>query len=271
MQSISLFTAAYAFARRRGLLNMRLGRSLFIAAYFQYKKHLEDPFAGLVEKSPQLFEGGHILDVGANIGYCSALFSSVLDPGRSVFAFEPEPFNVSLLEHVIHTRKLARVVPIQAAVGAAEGEVRLQLNPRHHGDHRIVPAGGQPTEQCIIVPLLSIDAFLQRQGVETPVCFIKIDVQGYEQAVCQGAEQTLARNPECRVVLEYMPEAMETLGFRPPDLLAWFQQRGYHAHVVHKDGSVTPGLPADIGTTGYVDLLFSLKPMETSKLMQKKA
>jgi FkbM family methyltransferase len=262
MQGISLFTAVYAFARQRGLLDTRLGRSLFIAAYFQYKKHLEDPFAGLVEKRPELFRGGHIIDAGANIGYCSALFSRVLDPGRSVFAFEPEPFNVSLLEHVIRTRKLARVVPIQAAVGAAEGEIRLQLNPQHHGDHRIVAGGGQPAERCITVPLLSLDAFLERQQAATPVCFIKIDVQGYEQAVCQGAEQTLARNPECRVVLEYMPEAIEALGFRPAYLLDWFQQRGYSAYTVHKDGGITNGFPADIGATGYVDLLFSLRPMK---------
>ena len=261
MQSISLFTAAYAFARRRGLLDTRLGSSLFIEAYFQYKKHLEDPFAGLVQKSPQLFRGGHILDIGANIGYCSALFSRVLDPGRSVFAFEPEPFNVSLLERVIRTRARGPVVPIQAAVGAADGEIRLQLNPRHHGDHRVVAASSQPVDNCITVPLLSVDAFLQRQDPGAPVCFIKIDVQGYEQAVCEGAEQTLARNPECRVVLEYMPEAMGALGFRPPDLLAWFQQRGYHAHVVHKDGSVTSGLPAGLGEAGYADLLFSHKPM----------
>jgi hypothetical protein len=109
------------------------------------------------------------------------------------------------------------------------------------------------------VPLISIDSFLHKRDVLTPVSFIKIDVQGYEQPACEGAAQTLARNPECTVVLEYMPSAIEALGFRPPDLLAWFEQREYRAHVVHHDGTVTAGAPLGVGSRGYVDLLFSHK------------
>lgn len=256
MTAIDLFTGAYAFARKHGLLDTRPGSALFIAAYFQYKKRLEDPFAGLIEKHPELFKSGHILDVGANIGYCSALFAQVVDPGRSVFAFEPEPFNVSLLERVIRSRADGRVVPVQAAVGASDGEIALQLNPRHHGDHRVA-IGVASGKDYVTVPLVSLDRFLESHDAAAPVSFIKIDVQGYEQAVCQGAEQTLRRNPECSVVLEYMPSAMEALGFRPGDLLDWFTHRGYRSHVVHKDGTITPGLPQDVGERGYIDVLFS--------------
>jgi FkbM family methyltransferase len=259
MQAIDLFTGAYAFARSHGLLDTRIGSSLFISTYFQYKKHLEDSFAGLINKHPDLFRGGHILDVGANIGYCSALFSRAADAGASVFAFEPEPFNVSLLQRVIRDRKLDNVIPVQAAVGAADGEIQLQLNPRHHGDHRVIAENGGKTTSSITVPLVAIDSFLAEKNARTPVCFIKIDVQGFEQAVCDGAAQTLEENPSCCVVLEYMPSAMEALGFHPPDLLSWFERRGYVAHVVQKDGAIVPGTPSDTGERGYVDVLFSPK------------
>src|SRR5712692_982951 len=116
MQAISLFTSAYAAARRTGFLDTPIGSRLFISAYFLYKKYLEDPFEGLIRRDPDLFRGGHILDVGANIGYCAALFSRALDPGYSVFAFEPEPFNASLLRHVVRTRARGPVVAVEAAV-----------------------------------------------------------------------------------------------------------------------------------------------------------
>src|SRR5690242_8773965 len=173
MQAIDLFTGAYAFARKNGFLDTRVGSSLFTAAYFQYKKRLEDPFAGLIEKHPGLFKGGHILDIGANIGYCSTLFAKAVDPGRTVFAFEPEPFNVSLLERVIRKRAPGVVAPVQAAVGATDGEIALQLNPRHHGDHRIATGA---MHGSMTVPLISIDSFLHKRDVLTPVSFIKIDV-----------------------------------------------------------------------------------------------
>jgi L-ribulose-5-phosphate 3-epimerase UlaE len=45
MNGFSLFTTAYATARRSGFLDTRLGSELFLSAYFLYKRHLEDPFA----------------------------------------------------------------------------------------------------------------------------------------------------------------------------------------------------------------------------------
>lgn len=254
-----LLMGIYSLAKRSGFLDTRAGSELFVAAYFQYKKRLEDPFEGLIRKHPDLFRGGHILDVGANIGYCSTLFAGVTDPGCCVFAFEPEPFNVLLLERIIRKHAILNVVLAQTAVGVAEGRVLLKLNPRHRGDHRVVTAPQPPASGCIEVPLTSIDRFLEERHAVTPVRFIKIDVQGYELAVCQGAEGTLKQNPECVVALEYMPEALEELGFRPPDLLDWFAARGYGVQAVHKDGSLTPGLPPDVGPRGYIDLLFSRK------------
>ena len=66
------------------------------------------------------------------------LFAGAADAGHKVYGFEPEPFNFALLEHVLRQRGLdGRVVATRAAVGAANGTLRLWLNPRHHGDHRI--------------------------------------------------------------------------------------------------------------------------------------
>ena len=58
--------------------------TLYSAAYFAYKR-FEDPFAKLMAQRPELFEGGAIIDAGANIGYTSLLFAK---RGR-VHAFEP--------------------------------------------------------------------------------------------------------------------------------------------------------------------------------------
>jgi FkbM family methyltransferase len=203
-----------------------------------------------------MFRGGHILDIGANIGYCSALFARAADPGRRIYAFEPEPFNFSLLERAMLNRNCGSVVPVRAAVGAAEGEIRLRLNPRHHGDHRVDTASVADAAS-IPVPLVTIDAFLERRAPREPVAFIKIDVQGFEPAVCAGAGRTLAENPACSVALEYTPDAMQQLGFSPPDLLEWFKARGYRCYTLPQNGRPQPGPPETLPARGYIDLLFS--------------
>jgi FkbM family methyltransferase len=260
---LPVFTNGYTIARHIGFLDTQIGGSLFISAYFGYKRWLEDPFAGLVRLYPSLFHGGDIVDVGANIGYCSVLFSRAIDSNRNIFAFEPEPFNLKLLRRVIETRANDRVVVVPAAVGDHEGEIALHLNPKHHGDHRVAaPGEKQLADHAITVPIMSVDGYLKRRGIQAPVCLIKVDVQGYELSVCQGSYQTLDRNPACSVVLEYMPAAIEQFGYRPADLLAWFYDRGYHCYLINKHGQLKPGEPRDLGSRGYIDLLFSRARLE---------
>jgi FkbM family methyltransferase len=218
----------------------------------------------LIQQYPELFRGGHILDIGANIGYCSMLFSRAIDPGRKVIAFEPEPFNVALLKDVAKSIIPEKLIVIEAAVGDREGEIRLEINPRHHGDHRVLPGVGHAAQgESVTVPLVTVDSILARHDARTPVCFIKVDVQGFELAVCEGCRGTLESNPDCVVVLEYMPEALEALGFSPSDLPAWFERRGYRCYVLDKGSTLQEGPPPkDLGPRGYTDLLFSRKPIK---------
>jgi len=206
---------------------------------------------------PNLFRGGHILDVGANVGYCSALFAGAIDAGQKVYGFEPEPFNFALLERVLRQRGLdGRVVATQAAVGAADGTLRLWLNPQHHGDHRI--ATDALVGETVEVAVVAIDSFVEREHIH-PVRFIKIDVQGYEPAVCEGMGRTLAANPDCVVSLEYMPAALREQGYDPQKLVEWFESRGYVAHSIQHGGGLNPGVPENLADDEWVDLLFAHK------------
>ena len=235
------------------MLDTRAGRSLFLAAYFAYKRRIEDPYAALIARRPELFRGGHILDVGANVGYCSVLFADAADAGRKVYAFEPEPFNFDLLQEALRRHGVEELVKAQrAAVGATDCTLRMRLNPRHHGDHRVASVAGAGT---IEVPAVRIDSVVERERI-SPVRFIKIDVQGYEPAVCQGMEGTLAANPDCVVSLEYMPEALREQGFEPRELLNWFAGRGYHACAVMREGEVPQDIVESMPAGGWIDLLF---------------
>lgn len=256
---------AYALIRRTGILDTRLGQALFTFAYFSYKRHLEDPYARLVRSRPELFRGGHILDVGANIGYTATVFSRALSEGFRVYAFEPEEFNFQLLERSARARKAkGRIVPVHAAVGDADGTITLRLNPGHHGDHQVArnnadtPAVDPALERT--VPLLQLDTFAGKNGVTSPVSFIKIDVQGYETAVCHGMRGILSANPGVTVSLEYMPEALSAFGFDPGDLLDEFDSLGYSTALLKNDGKLVPAgrsvIQEAVKHSQYLNLLF---------------
>jgi FkbM family methyltransferase len=257
----SALTGIYSLVRRSGFLSTSPGRWLFSRAYFVYKRYLEDPFHGLISQRPELFHGGHVLDIGANIGYTSLLFSRAAGESYRVYSFEPEPFNFRLLRQIASERRArGRISAFQSAVGDRDGTIELWLNENHHADHRVMtgPLRESKTGSASVqVPILKIDSFVEKQERPFPVRFIKIDVQGYETAVCQGMEQTLSNNPDAVVALEYSPESMTDLGFQPEALLDWFGANGYICYSLDKNGTLSEGTSDALQKGGYGDLVFS--------------
>jgi FkbM family methyltransferase len=258
---------SYAFARRSGLLETNLGRELFRSAYFLYKRHFEGSLQGLVDSRPDLLRHGNILDVGANLGYTAAVLGRAIDPGYQVYAFEPEPYNFSMLQRTANQRPLkGKITAFQCAVGAEEGVIELWRNVRHHADHRVITDHFRlavPGATGISVPMISIDQFLERNP--GPVSFVKIDVQGFEFPVCQGMSRTLEMNAYLTIFLEYAPFALRDLGFDASELVAFLVGRGFQIYQVLPKGELSSGVPADLADADYVDVLFSRRPLASGK------
>ncbi len=222
--------AAYDLLQVEALTRTKVGERLFLAAFFAYKKWVEDPHAALAARHPEVFRGGHVLDVGANVGYTACVFARAISAGFSVHAFEPEQRNFERLNRVIVKRRLLdRIVPVRAAVGDEDGVATLRLNPSHPGDHRIV---GAPERGGAAVPILRIDTYVEAENL-APVKFVKIDVQGHELAVSRGMSRLIERAPELEVSFEYSDRESERVA-------DWYLARGFSLHLLGHDGALTP-------------------------------
>ncbi len=255
--------SAYSLVKRSGFLETSLGRRFFKSAYFVYKRYAEDDLQDLVRAFPVLIRGGDVLDIGANIGYTAAVLARAIAPDEKVYAFEPEPFNFRLLQQTALQREFSgKIVPLQFAVGAENGTINLWINDRHHADHRVVTeqfGSTHPGSKQVSVSLVRIDSFLESKPRN--VSFIKIDVQGYELAVCQGMQETLCQNPDITIVLEFMPSAMRELGFEPSDLIDFLVERDFEVYRLHPRGKLSPGMPGIMKDSSYFNLLFSRRPL----------
>ena len=260
----------YAVVKKTQLLENGFFQRIFNSAYFFYKRHFEDGFWGLTQQYPYLFKSGNILDIGANIGYTSIVFSQAIDNGFKVYAFEPEQNNfISLTKVIKSQQKIDKIVPIQAAVGQAQGEIELWYNKDHHADHRILTSQYKNTGVDLLkvstVPMWSIDKFVELKIDNAPIKFIKIDVQGYELAVCLGMEQTLNTHYDLVIVVEYSPHSMLELGFIPEDLLQFFQKKGYLMYWLTPQGKLQlvseNAITSLVEKEEYIDLLFTKKEL----------
>jgi FkbM family methyltransferase len=276
MQGSGMFTKVllwlYGLASRTGLLRSSWGRRAFTRAYFLYKR-AEDPYARLVRTHAELFRGGDILDVGANIGYTALLFASAADSEAKVYAFEPDPENFAALTRLIERRGLqGKIIPVRAAVGENDGTAKLWCNPSSHADRRIwtkTLSAEIPALRAIVVtvPLISLDRFLGE--LDTMPSFIKIDVQGYELPVCLGLLRTLEASTDLKIAFEYDPAVIASHGFEPSAVLELFWNRGFFTYVIMPRGKLQPLprgefglLPQERGR--YCELIASRKALVPS-------
>jgi len=262
----NLAVSAYGHVKKTGILELPFFKKLFIRLYFSYKRYVEDPFYALLVRRPELLRGGNVLDIGANIGYTATLFSKYVEPGYKVYAFEPDLSNFAMLQQTIQNQGCAeQIIPIQSAVGDKDGAVTFWENEKHHADHRVLTTSFRDTLtgnfKTSEVPLVQLDSFANQNGIQSKCGFIKIDVQGFELAVCNGMKTLLLDNPKAVVAIEYMPSAISELGFNPQNLLTFFQDRNYYPYLIAPRGKLEPldfhNLASHIPPRGYIDILFS--------------
>ena len=81
-------------------------------------------------------EGDFVIDVGANFGYYTLLFSKIVGPRGKVIAFEPHPGLFKLLEYNIKHNYITNVELHNIAIGEAGGSTTLYLHNDNAGDSR---------------------------------------------------------------------------------------------------------------------------------------
>jgi FkbM family methyltransferase len=147
----------------------------------------------------QLVKTGDVaFDIGANVGEYSVLLSRQCGDGGRVWAFEPVPDTYWRLRETLALNRCGNVTAVQAAMGDKAGTVRMNLfEPQYSAwnslgkPEMITPQGKRvsPTKS-IDVPSRTLDEFCHSEKIER-INFLKVDVEGFEEAVFRGAAELL--------------------------------------------------------------------------------
>lgn len=247
----SLLLKLYAACRRGGLLDDGPGRRAFLAAYTAYKLHLEG--RTLHALRPHVRPGSTAIDVGANIGVFALRFARWAGPAGRVVAIEPEARNADELERRAARAgtRAAAVTVVRGVAAERSGTLHLAVNDLHPGDHRLAAAG-------VPVAAHALDDLAAAHGL-ADIALVKIDVQGAEVRVLQGAAALLRRwHPA--LFVEVDDAALAGQGASVAALEALLRAAGYRAfrraggawapvESLERDG------PARV-RQGYADYLF---------------
>lgn len=155
-----------------------IGRHLLLAGSF------DRPIAMLLVAFSE--PGDQIIDVGANIGYISALLLCHVADSH-VVAIEPQPDLADLLTRNLLPFGRHRFVEHRVALSDSPGAGFLHINRSNRGGSHIVDADDGDS---IAIPL--VDAAAIFDGLER-LDLMKIDIEGHEEPVFRSALGALER------------------------------------------------------------------------------
>jgi FkbM family methyltransferase len=254
LQTIAL--ALYRAAASVGVLDRPWVRGGYEYAYFLYKEFVEARSVTLLRA--WIRPGTSVIDVGANIGFFTLHLARWVSGEGRVLALEPDTLNYARLRRAVSRAGVAaRVEAIQAAVAEESGQAFLELNPANPADHKLGDSG-------VRVAVTTIDE-LTRERNWPAVSLIKIDVQGAEPRVLEGARETIARFRPA-IFIEIHDASLRRYGSSARALLETCLSLGYTLRVLSRR-VVSSALSVDevLGLEtqrGYVDVL--LLPKERS-------
>jgi FkbM family methyltransferase len=150
-----------------------------------------------------LAKGDAYIDIGANKGEFAIHAALAVGEKGSVLAFEPEPENCKWIRRSIDKSNIQNIVLEQAAVGKAEGSLKLFIGEKS-GWHSLVNSEQNLKKESITVSVCSLDNYLEKNPVAN-LRAIKIDVEGFEREVLLGASKTLNQYNDLIVLVDIHP------------------------------------------------------------------
>jgi FkbM family methyltransferase len=185
----------------------------------------------------ELYGVDAIFDIGANIGMSAESYRAAGFRGPIV-SFEPVPSLYAELKRRSQADQLWHTVPL--ALGSQCGHAEIHVTGGHAGatsllqmtDNVVKHAPDQAVVDTQRIELSTVDDVMAEHYPDGDRLFLKIDVQGYERQVLEGAQQSLPRivgmKLELSLVENYLGETLLT------EMLPMLYDLGYRAVCIER-------------------------------------
>ncbi|MGH9575395.1 MAG: FkbM family methyltransferase [Candidatus Acidiferrales bacterium] len=180
-----------------------------------------------------LAPGGVFIDVGANIGYLSAIAAGLVGSGGEVHSFEPVPAYCERLQRLAELNPRYRIFPNACAAGERAGMCAIYVT-REPGQNTMVPEYQRRAEvvSTLDVPVARLDDYIAEKRI-TRISLLKIDAEGFELPVLKGLERYFSsRRDRPPIICEIAPRAYSLIGQSLADLENYMGQFGYSSRDV---------------------------------------
>lgn len=182
-----------------------------------------------------LKKGDTFIDVGANIGYISAIGASLVGKEGWVHSFEPVPEFFLKLQNLAELNKDYNIAVNQFALSDKQGQVKIYVSDYSNiGNNTILPTliDKEKVRKTLLIQTQRLDDYIQTKNIKK-IKVIKIDTEGFEYPVLLGLSNFFKKvcfekkSEAPLVICEIAPAAYQALGYKLEDIFEYMQKFNY--------------------------------------------
>ena len=161
-----------------------------------------------------------VLDIGANFGQMSLLFSQFVGKEGQVYSFEADDYVFSILKKNIAANKCRNIQAYNKTVYDKTGSLMFYPVPdfQRFGSYPIAPN----RTEARTVETITIDSL----NIQTPISFMKVDVQGSDLFVMRGAIETIKQH-KMPIIFEFEEQFQDEFKTSFQDYINLIELIGY--------------------------------------------
>ncbi|KFF18258.1 FkbM family methyltransferase [Flavobacterium hydatis] len=149
------------------------------------------------------FKGYDFIDIGANIGLHS-LTAASSNSDIEIYSFEPEYFNYQQFVKNIILNDFINIRPFKMGLGNLSENKTLNINEGWNKGKHSLKNNFEGSHKKITIPISTLDVF--KDNIKCDNLIIKIDVEGYEKEVIDGAKEVFSQTENCILIIELLEE-----------------------------------------------------------------
>ncbi|MBW4558381.1 MAG: FkbM family methyltransferase [Trichormus sp. ATA11-4-KO1] len=192
-------------------------------------------------------QGMVVFDVGANVGDYSILLSKLVGEPGTVYSFEPASDTFNKLQERICQFNCSNIYSIQKAVYSKNNQIEFNEFPEDFsvwnsiGKPKMLDPNGTgeyvPIIKTEIVETITLDCFCKQHNIQK-IDYLKIDVEGAESDVLQGAIESLQKKAIRFIQFEISQKMLEGLNREAKSTFEILIKNGYECHRITHSGDI---------------------------------
>lgn len=208
----------------------------------------------VIEAMKRFLKPGDVFfDIGANIGYLSAIGAHLVGRRGQVHCFEPVPAYFAKLCRLMDLNPGYNIIANPFAAGQAFCASTIYVT-REPGQSTLVRSYKARSEIVneLRVPVVRLDSYTERHKIRR-VAMVKIDAEGFELPILKGFEGYFEKSGQRpAIICEIAPRAYSLMGRNIDELAAFMATYGYTARDL-----IDCSTPVDLREIDHVeDVLF---------------